>query len=131
MLATSRIRVALLPVVLIGASFWLACACAAAAVPDGPYVVRDASGGWQALSVMVTPEGERRVSQTVKPRGEIIVPAVGGIPAFAVKLRDVAKPAPDAVKVSAKVPWFVVADTHGEYDILVPHLLKHGIVDDQ
>jgi hypothetical protein len=62
------------------------------------------------------------VGQTVE------VPAVGSLPAFKVTLRKPAPVAPDTVNTAASVPLFVVADTHGEYEILVDMLRAHRVV---
>ncbi|HUQ09685.1 MAG TPA: metallophosphoesterase [Steroidobacteraceae bacterium] len=106
----------------------LLAADAAATLPDGPYVLRSAAGGWEAVSVEVTAAGARPRSRLVKEGESLMVAAVGQAPAFAVKLRA---PAPDSgSSVDTKdAPVFVVADTHGEYEIFVGMLRDHQIVD--
>jgi hypothetical protein len=50
------------------------------------------------------------------------------VPSFAVALRPPAAVSPDEVKFSARSPLFVVADTHGEYEILVSMLRAQGVL---
>jgi hypothetical protein len=59
----------------------------------------------------------------------LTIPAVGTVPAFPVKLRPPNRVAADSVKPGANSPIFVVADTHGEYELLVAMLQTHGILD--
>jgi hypothetical protein len=99
--------------------------CAAFAAPDGPYVVGGADGGLEAWSVV---DEQRRVAP-VADDATITVPAVGALPAFKVKMRPRAAIAPDTVTVPAKSPIFVVADTHGEFEILAQMLKSHKVVD--
>lgn len=111
----------------------LACVLIAAAVraeTDGPYVVRR-DGALQAWSVEETPAGLRRNAQPVKPDETLTVAAVGAVPSFSFKLRSPAAPAPDTVDTRRNAPLFVVADTHGEYEILVQMLRSQRIVDDR
>jgi hypothetical protein len=96
-----------------------------AAAPDGPYVLRGASG-WEALSVDAA-DG-RRDSRPVASDATMRIPAVGAVPAFDVPLRAPATDAPDQVHTAANAPLFVVADTHGEFEILVAMLRAHEIV---
>jgi len=100
------------------------------AAADGPYVMRDGAG-FQALSVEAAAGEPRKRVLTLDPGASITVNAVGDVPAFAVKLREAAKPAPDEIRITGKAPLFVVADTHGEYEILVAMLRKQGVVDEQ
>jgi hypothetical protein len=95
---------------------------------DGPYVVRDSSGAWKALSVEDVKGGVNKREWPLAAGASITVNAVGAVPAFQVKLRSPANPKPDEVKVDAKAPLFVVADTHGEYEILVSMLQKQGVL---
>jgi hypothetical protein len=115
----------------------IACAFAAAllaslaiaAQPDGPYVVRGAGGGLEAWSVEPAADGARKHVEALKTAATITVPAVGSSPAFTVKLRPPAAAAPDSVRVPAKSPVFVVADTHGEFEILARMLTAQKVVD--
>src|SRR5690349_7345482 len=92
---------------------------AAAAEADRPYVVRNAQGRLEAWSVVIAPEGARRQVSPTAPGSNLVVPAVGSLPAFEVSLREPVAVAPDSVRGSgAKQPLFLVADTHGEYEIL-------------
>lgn len=97
---------------------------------DGPYVVRY-DGGWLARWVEETPNAPRVREQAVKTGDSVTIPAVGDWPAFEVKLRDEPKTAPDEIDVSARVPLFVMADTHGEFDIAVQLLQRQRIIDEQ
>jgi hypothetical protein len=95
---------------------------------DGPYVVRGTQG-WLALSVESSAAGPQRREEPLGTKREVTVPGVGSSPEFRVALRAPAEVGRDDIKVPAKSPLFVVADTHGEYEILVAQLQKHGIVD--
>src|SRR5690349_20848000 len=105
----------------------LLMARAAAATPDGPYVL-DSADGWQAVSVQVSGDAASKQARAVKAGDALTVPAVGVVPAFTVKLRSPAAVAPDTVRTSKGAPLFVVADTHGEYQILVAMLRTHKII---
>jgi hypothetical protein len=102
---------------------------ALSAAQDGPYVVRADDGGWLALSVAPSDAGPQKREQALGSQAEITVPGVGSLPDFRVALREPAAVARDDIKVAVKAPLFVVADTHGEYEILVSQLQKHGIID--
>ena len=103
---------------------------AIAGAADGPYVISDGAG-WQALTVEEAAGVPRKRALPLAAGASITVKAVGKLPAFQVKLRGPANAAPDAVQISGKAPLFVVADTHGEYEILAAMLQKHGVVDAQ
>jgi hypothetical protein len=100
---------------------------AVATQPDGPYVLRGADG-WQAVSVGVQGETASKITRPVEVGDSLTIPAVGSLPGFSVKLRKPAADAADAVTTSAKAPVFVVADTHGEYEILVAMLRAHKVL---
>ncbi len=102
---------------------------AAAAEADGPYVERNAAGKLEAWSVVVTADGAHKQVVPVAVGDKLSVAAVGSLPAFEVKLRAPEPDAPDTVRADARQPLFVVADTHGEYEILADMLTKQGIVD--
>src|SRR5687768_13004750 len=97
----------------------LICTGAARAEPvqDGPYVARSDAGEWSARWVEGTTDAPRVRDQAVKIGDSITVPAVGNLPAFDVKLRGEPSTAPDEIDVNARVPLFVMADTHGEFEI--------------
>lgn len=95
---------------------------------DGPYVL-PAATGWEAVSVVQSAQGPQRRAQLLAAGDVVTIPAVGTVPAFRVRLREAAKPGPDELRASSRAPLFVVADTHGEYEILVAQLRQHGIVD--
>jgi len=106
----------------------LVCLHAFAAEADGPYVM-SVGGKLEAWSVEVTPDGSRKRVTPLSKRLEIAVPAVGKLPAFTVKLRPPATVDPDTTEVRADAPIFVVADTHGEYEILASMLKAQHVVD--
>ncbi len=106
---------------------------ASSSLQDGPYVVRSADGGWtlrwiESESGAESPRARERV---VKVGDVVSVAAVGEFPAFDVKLRGPAKPAADEIKVTARVPLFVMADTHGEFEIAAQLLRRHGVIDER
>jgi calcineurin-like phosphoesterase family protein len=102
---------------------------AAAADADGPYVVQNAAGRLEAWSVAITAQGARKQVLPVAVGDRLTVPAVGRLPPFSVRLRASAPDAPDEARVDPRQPTFVVADTHGEYEILADMLMKHSVVD--
>lgn len=112
---------------------WLLAACLIAAFTrlalahDGPYVLRGAQG-WESVTVEDSAEGARRRVVPLPAQATITVAAIGVLPAFEVPLREAAAPVPDVLPRS-KAPIFVVADTHGEYEILATHLRQHRVVD--
>jgi hypothetical protein len=95
------------------------------AEPDGPYLLRGA-GGWEAVSVSVVDGVGRKKSEPVAA-AKITIPAVGAQPSFDVELRTPAAIAPDVIKTTGGL--FVVADTHGEFEILATMLRQQGVVD--
>jgi hypothetical protein len=107
--------------------FVILLSAAGAGAADGPYVLRDGAG-WQAVSVEWAAGLPRKRTSPLTAGASITVNAVGKLPAFSVKLRGLASPSPDEVRISGKAPLFVVADTHGEYEILVAMLQKHDVV---
>ena len=97
------------------------------AAGDGPYLTPAPSRGWLARSVSseLTP-----VDQRVAPAGQITVAAVGDVPAFIVPLRPlVGAPAPDTLPLDPSTRVLVLADTHGEYEIVVEFLRRQGVID--
>jgi hypothetical protein len=96
---------------------------------DAPYVMRDTSGKLESWTLEGGAEGLRKQVIPVPPGGTITVPAVGSLPSFTVKLRPPAENAVDELKVAATAPIFVVADTHGEFEILAQMLIRHRVID--
>jgi hypothetical protein len=94
---------------------------------DGPYVDLRDDEGWKSRSV--GPDGTATTGSVSD--GRIHVPAVGDVPAFSVTLRAPPRPAPSIERLGNKTPLFVLADTHGEFSILVAFLKAQGIIDDQ
>ena len=101
---------------------------APAAASDGPYIMRSAAG-LETWTVEDAPDGARKHVAALKEGATVTVPAVGRYPPFNVKLRAAAAPAADAVTTPAKTPVFVVADTHGEFEILAQMLVNQKILD--
>jgi len=104
-------------------------ATAAAETFDGPYLVPNGRGSWLARWVDSGDRGIAARDQPIKVGQDLTVPAVGRCPAFNVRIRAPEPVAPDEVKFSARQSLFVLADTHGEYEILCEFLQKHRVVD--
>jgi hypothetical protein len=102
--------------------------CCLAAPVDGPYVVRAAAGGLEAWTVETGDAGARKQVLPVEVGQKLEVAAVGSLPAFTVTLRKPAQIAPDSITGAASAPLFVVADTHGEFEILADMLRAQHVV---
>ena len=109
----------------------------AAPISDGPYVMPATDGGWVARWVegddSAPKAREQRLSKKALLGGRVLtIPAVGKVPAFKVTLRNPETGpranSPDEVTLPDGKPLFVVADTHGEFEILVELLQKHGVI---
>lgn len=98
---------------------------------DGPYVMPTVDGGWVARWAVVEGDQMHARRRMIAPGTPLRVEAVGDVPAFEVNLRPPAPTGHDALNVDSTVPLFVVADIHGEYDILVELLQHQGIIDQQ
>jgi diadenosine tetraphosphatase ApaH/serine/threonine PP2A family protein phosphatase len=96
---------------------------------DSAYVLRDAQGKFSAYTVTQTAEGLKRRSVELAGGSVLSVAGVGNLPAFSVKLRPPATPAVEVAKTRKASPIFVVADTHGEYEIFAAMLQAHKVVD--
>jgi hypothetical protein len=103
----------------------------AGALQDGPYVMRSEAGDWSAKWVEGTTDTPRVRDQAVKIGESITVHAVGNLPAFEVELRGDPNTALDEIDVSARVPVFVMADTHGEFEIAVQLLQRQRVIDER
>lgn len=118
---------------LFGLVLALAPPLFAESLQDGPYVSRSPSGAWIARWVSGDESSPAIREESFKAGGEITVAAVGELPTFKVKLRAPATvPAPVApseVKLSPTTPLFVMADTHGEFQIAVQLLKSQKIID--
>ncbi len=116
---------------VILAALLFATDAGAQASADGPYVVgRDGRSIPQAWWVEKAADGSlRKREQPLGPMATVTVAAVGDLPAFSVALRGFATVAPDSVAGPAKAKLFVVADTHGEYEIFARMLVTHRVVD--
>lgn len=107
----------------------LAPAAHADASTDGPYVAPAPKGGWVARWSDGEGEDAKARSLAIAPGERLRVESVGAVSAFEVTLRPPAQTAPDAIHLESDAPLFVVADIHGEYDILVELLRNQKIVD--
>ena len=96
---------------------------------DGPYVMQTAAGKLEAWSVEQGSDGPRKRIDPLAAGAKLKVAAVGALPAFEVTLRPPPPMASDTVTTRAKAPLFVVADTHGEYEIFADMLIRHRVVD--
>lgn len=108
---------------------FVCCLRAFAQTADAPYVLPNATGGLEAWIVERGDEGPRKSALEIANGDTIVVPAVGEVPAFPVRLRAVASPAPDVATAGRNASVFVVADTHGEYEIFASMLMRHRVVD--
>jgi hypothetical protein len=97
-------------------------------LPDGPYVTRIADGAYIARRVEVDVSGARVTEERIKSGGTVTVPAVGTDPPMRIRLRKPADTAPEIVATRPGTPLFIVADTHGEFEIFVQLLRAHRIV---
>lgn len=96
------------------------------AAGDGPYVVANGPR-WLAKRVG---SHLRPVLETVEPRGKLRIAPVGAVPAFTVNLRPpVGKPAPAVLPLDPGKKLLVLADTHGEYEIVHAFLRAQGVID--
>lgn len=112
----------------IWTTLWLATALIAGlARADGPYVDRVDANTYRARWAETAGVREQRV----RIGERVTVAPVGALPAFEVTLREPAPPAPSFVTLKSGVPLFVVADTHGEYEIVVELLQAHKVIDRQ
>ena len=106
----------------------LVCGRAVAEV-DGPYVMRNAAGGLEAWTAETIGDGAQKRVAPLAPDATITISAVGKVPPFSVVLRPAEPLAPEVVTTKKNASLFVVADTHGEYEILAQMLIAHRIVD--
>ncbi|MEL1262852.1 metallophosphoesterase [Pseudoxanthomonas putridarboris] len=102
-----------------------------ASATDGPYVQMDGKDRWAARWVEPSDGGQQVRSESVAVGQQVTVREVEKLPAFEVRLRAPASPAPDETPLSSSTPLLVVADTHGEYEILARLLRKQGVIDDR
>jgi hypothetical protein len=98
---------------------------------DGPYVRRTQEGHWIAQRID-NDNGALSIREERAQIGkDITVQGVGSSPSFTVTLRETSPPEPDSIRVSKRTPLFVIADTHGEFEIATELLRRHRIIDDQ
>lgn len=106
----------------------LAAVASGASIADGPYLFWQPDGAALARSIVID-DASRVVERRLTIGEAFEVAGVGALPSFGVQLRAPAPLAQDEVRVSAQTPIFVVADTHGEYEILGTLLQRQRIVD--
>lgn len=112
--------------VLAFLSLLSAVAHGAQTLSDGPYVLIDKSSDWNAVFIK---DGQPLAQKTAIGR-KISVPAVASVPAFDITLRELGLPEPAVVPLDEGTPLFVVADTHGEFEIAIALLRAHKIIDE-
>lgn len=96
------------------------------AAGDGPYVSAARNRGWLSRGVS---SDLSLIEQAVPQRGAITVAQVGDVPAFVVPLRPLVRtPAPDTLPLDPDARLMVLADTHGEYEIVVEFLRRQGVI---
>lgn len=98
---------------------------------DGPYLLPARSDGWTAHWVEPVEEGVQARSEPTAVGSEITIPAVGSVPSFVVQPRGPAETAADEHDMPSEAPLLVLADTHGEYEILVELLRSQGVLDER
>ena len=103
---------------------------AAPALADGPYLKRESDGSAGARYAGGKDQAGSPAEQHIGLGDPFVVDSVGAMPAFQVRLRPIESTAPDQIRVGKKTPLFVIADTHGEYEIVGELLQKQRIVDD-
>lgn len=124
-----KIRALLLSTVLLVLGVYLSPARAEStqSLQDGPYITRSAEGSWTARWIEAAAIRDR----VVKVGDVVTIAAVGPFPAFEVELRGPPKLAADEITVGARTPLFVMADTHGEFEIAVQLLQRHRVIDER
>jgi hypothetical protein len=96
---------------------------------DSSYVWRSADGQFAALTVAGSSAGPQKRVVPLQGGTLLRVEGVGAVPAFDVQLRPPADVAPEIARSRKSAPIFVVADTHGEYEILAGMLQAHRVID--
>jgi Calcineurin-like phosphoesterase len=115
---------------VIAVAAFLSCGACAAPV-DGPYVMRGTDGKLESWTIESADATVTRQVRPVAVGEQLVVPAVGSLPAFTVKLRKPAEVAAATVSLAAAVPLLVVADTHGEFEILADMLRAQRVVNER
>jgi len=101
----------------------------AASITDGPYVLQTSEGQWSARWIEGDDSAPKISERTVRAGDVITVPAVGPRSAFEVRLRGDPAITPSEVSLSSGTSLFVIADTHGEFEIATELFQKHRIID--
>lgn len=101
----------------------------AAPMSDGPYVLPTQGGGWVARWVEGDEASPTVRESAVRVGGSVTIPAVGTRPSFRVRVRDEATVPASEVTLPASAKLFVIADTHGEFEIATELLQRHGVID--
>jgi hypothetical protein len=100
----------------------------ATSIQDGPYLTK-AGDVWTARWITGDDSSPQVHEERIGATGEVAIAAVGAHPAFKVKLRPPAKTAASEVRLAPATPLFVLADTHGEFEIAVELLTRQKIID--
>ncbi len=100
----------------------------AATMVDGPYVVPGANRSLESWTVESDPGGIRKTVRRTSVGARISVAPVGDLPGFEVTLRAGAPVARAALTIAPAAPVFVVADTHGEFELLAKMLRAHRVI---
>jgi hypothetical protein len=101
----------------------------AAPLRDGPYISMSSDGAWTARWVEGEDTNARAREERTAAGKSVQVPGVGALPPFTVKLRRPAALDPNEIALKGGVPLFVIADTHGEFEIAAELLKRHRIID--
>jgi hypothetical protein len=124
-------RFAKAPLLAAVVAWWATSPLIAAPLQDGPYVTAATNGAWVSRWVEGDDRSPQAVEKAVRVGDEVTVKAVGDVPAFKVKLRAPASNSLDEVRLPADSRLFVMADTHGEYQIAVELLTSQKVIDSQ
>ena len=93
---------------------------------DGPYVVLH-EGRWQTIEVR---HHVTIASAELAPDNSVEISSISDVPGFVIPLRMSYPLAADILPLAKDTALLVVADTHGEYEILVTLLRAQGLIDE-
>jgi len=103
---------------------------AAQSFKDGPYVGLGSEGDWIARWVRADAGAPHVREERIEIGDAVLIPAVGALPAFTVELQELDNAVPTEVALPKGTPLFVMADTHGEFEIAAELLQQHGIINE-
>lgn len=114
---------------LIGSAFVLTSAPALADVDACPYVRGAPAGGWVIWKATDARANPRTTAELVKAGDAITVPAADSRPSFQVTLQPLIETADSAeIVLPENVSVFLLADTHGEFEICTELLINQYIL---